>query len=107
MWRSVTFVRGTLAGLLVLAVSAGVAIALVSPRGQDGVAGAPPDSEGAQENPSSDEASSAKRADIRVQSALVTTPVTAVDSSGEYVFDLSEEDFRVLDNGVPQRLERF
>jgi VWFA-related protein len=62
---------------------------------------------GAQENPSSDEASSAKRADIRVQSALVTTPVTAVDSSGEYVFDLSEEDFRVLDNGVPQRLERF
>jgi VWFA-related protein len=71
------------------------------------VAGAPPDSEGAQENPSSDEASSAKRADIRVQSALVTTPVTAVDSSGEYVFDLNEEDFRVLDNGVPQRLERF
>lgn len=107
MWRSVTFVRGTLAGVLVLAVSAGVAIALVSPRGQDGVAGAPPDSEGAQENPSSDEASSTKRADIRVQSALVTTPVTAVDSSGEYVFDLSEEDFRVLDNGVPQRLERF
>jgi len=107
MWRSVTFVRGTLAGLLVLAVSAGVGIALVSPRGQDGVAGAPPDSEGAQENPSSDEASSTTRADIRVQSALVTTPVTAVDSSGEYVFDLSEEDFRVLDNGVPQRLERF
>jgi VWFA-related protein len=107
MRKNVTFVRQTLAGLLLLAVFAGLALASVSSRAQEDVTGTPPSGEGAQENPSSDETSSAKRADIRVQSALVTTPVTAVDSSGQFVFDLTEEDFRVLDNGVPQRLERF
>jgi VWFA-related protein len=37
----------------------------------------------------------------------VTTPVTAFNSAGDFLYDLREEDFTVLDNGVPQRLERF
>jgi VWFA-related protein len=44
---------------------------------------------------------------IRVQSALVTAPVTVIDSSGQFVYDLEEGDFQVFDNGVPQQLERF
>jgi len=46
-------------------------------------------------------------AKIRVQSTLVTAPVTVISSSGEFVYDLQEGDFRVFDNGVPQRIERF
>lgn len=44
---------------------------------------------------------------IRVLSNLVTTPVTVVDRRGEFVYDLSENDFRILDNGVPQRIQSF
>lgn len=45
--------------------------------------------------------------DIRVRSNLVETPVTVTDSQGESVYDLSEEDFRIFDNGVPQRIQTF
>ena len=44
---------------------------------------------------------------IRVQSPIVTAPVTVIDSSGEFIYDLDEKDFRILDNGVPQRIARF
>src|SRR6266542_232809 len=44
---------------------------------------------------------------IRVQSPIVTAPVTVIDSSGEFVYDLDEKDFQILDNGVPQRIQRF
>jgi VWFA-related protein len=44
---------------------------------------------------------------IRVTSTLVTAPVTVLDSRGNFVYDLGEEDFKIFDNGVPQRLERF
>jgi VWFA-related protein len=44
---------------------------------------------------------------IRVPSNLVETPVTVTDSKGEFVFDLNENDFHILDNGVPQRIENF
>jgi VWFA-related protein len=44
---------------------------------------------------------------IRVQSPLVTTPVTALEASGEFVYDLDEDDFQIFDNGLPQRIERF
>lgn len=44
---------------------------------------------------------------IRVRSNLVETPVTVTDSNGEFVYDLSEADFRILDDGVPQRIESF
>jgi VWFA-related protein len=44
---------------------------------------------------------------IRAEAVLVTTPVTVEDDRGEFVFGLREPDFVVLDEGVPQRIERF
>jgi len=44
---------------------------------------------------------------IRVQSILVTTPVTVIDHNGEFVSDLDENDFKIYDNGVEQQIQRF
>lgn len=44
---------------------------------------------------------------IRVQSILVTTPVTVIDRSGEFVSDLDRSAFRIYDNGIPQQIQRF
>jgi VWFA-related protein len=46
-------------------------------------------------------------AQIRVRVDLVTTPVTVRDSAGHQVYDLNGSEFRVLDNGVEQKIERF
>ena len=45
--------------------------------------------------------------DIRVHSNLVATPVTVIDPAGEFVYDLKQSDFEILDNGAPQRIESF
>jgi VWFA-related protein len=57
--------------------------------------------------PASESQGNPKAPNIRVQSILVTTPVTVIDHSGEYVSDLDEKDFKVYDNGVQQPLQRF
>jgi VWFA-related protein len=44
---------------------------------------------------------------IRVPVNLVVAPVTVINSKGDYVFDLQEKDFEVLDNGVRQHIEQF
>ncbi|MGH9432434.1 MAG: VWA domain-containing protein [Terriglobia bacterium] len=44
---------------------------------------------------------------IRVQSSLVVVPVTVMSPSGDFVENLSQTDFQVLDDGVPQRITRF
>ena len=44
---------------------------------------------------------------IKVQVALVTTPVTVRDGHGEMVNNLEAQDFRVTDNGVPQKIFHF
>jgi VWFA-related protein len=44
---------------------------------------------------------------IRVPSNMVLAPVTVINSKGDYVFDLQEKDFEVLDNGVRQKIEQF
>lgn len=44
---------------------------------------------------------------IRVQSILVTTPVTVINRGGDFVSDLDEKDFKIFDNGVQQPIERF
>ncbi|MGH9794400.1 MAG: VWA domain-containing protein, partial [Candidatus Acidiferrales bacterium] len=44
---------------------------------------------------------------IRVRVDLVTTPVTVRNSGGQMVFDLASSEFRVFDNGVEQKIERF
>jgi VWFA-related protein len=45
--------------------------------------------------------------DIKLQVALVTTPVTVRDSRGAMVHSLQEQDFRVTDNGVAQKISHF
>ena len=45
---------------------------------------------------------------IRIQSNLVTAPVTVIDKkTGQFVYDLEESDFQILDNGRPQRITNF
>ncbi len=48
-----------------------------------------------------------KTPEIKVRVALVNTPVTVRDSSGEMVHDLDKSDFRILDNGVEQKITHF
>jgi hypothetical protein len=38
---------------------------------------------------------------------VVTVPVTVTDPNGDFVTDLEVNDFTVLDNGVPQKIESF
>jgi VWFA-related protein len=44
---------------------------------------------------------------IKVRSLLVNTPVTVRDDKGEMVHTLEEADFRVTDNGKPQKITHF
>jgi len=44
---------------------------------------------------------------IRVRVNLVNTPVVVHDTRGELILDLEENNFRVFDNGVQQKLEGF
>lgn len=44
---------------------------------------------------------------IRTQVNEVTTPVTVVDKQGNFVLDLQEKDFHVLDNGAEQHIQRW
>ncbi|HTV56129.1 MAG TPA: VWA domain-containing protein [Terriglobia bacterium] len=46
-------------------------------------------------------------ASIHVQSNLVVAPVTVIDRSGNFIQDLTQNDFHILDNGVPQRITEF
>ena len=45
--------------------------------------------------------------EIKVQVALVTTPVTVRDSRGIMVHDLEAKNFQVTDNGIPQKISHF
>jgi VWFA-related protein len=95
-------VRSVLAGLLMVGLAAGIS---ATARAQEGVAGAPPVyTPPKKEQP---ELTHRNGANIRVQSNLVTTPVTVIDESGDFVYDLREGDFEILDNGFPQHIERF
>jgi hypothetical protein len=48
-----------------------------------------------------------KNAKLKVQVALVNTPVTVRNSRGEMVHDLDMKDFQVTDNGAPQQISHF
>ena len=48
-----------------------------------------------------------KAPEIKVRVALVYTPVTVRDSSGEMVHELDKADFRIFDNGVEQKITHF
>ena len=44
---------------------------------------------------------------VKVQVALVNTPVTVRDARGEMVHDLEARDFQIADNGVTQQISHF
>jgi VWFA-related protein len=94
----------------VLAVAlAGVFCGLIlssSVRAQEGVAGDNPVAK-SKLQPPSDVKSSENESRIRVPVNMVTAPVTVLSSKGDYIFDLQEKDFTVLDNGVRQHIEQF
>jgi VWFA-related protein len=104
MSRTRATTRRALVGFLVfMAVAGGVFVAWA----QEGVTGVPPEFSPPKEEESKPGLARRDAADIRVQSTLVTTPVTVIDPQGEFVYDLKERDFEILDNGIPQRIERF
>jgi VWFA-related protein len=45
--------------------------------------------------------------EIRVSTDEVVVPVTVTDATGEFVLDLSQQDFHVFDNGVEQTIDRW
>src|SRR6184192_3395245 len=47
------------------------------------------------------------QAKVKVQVALVNTPVTVRDGRGEMVHNLEASDFQITDNGVAQRISHF
>jgi VWFA-related protein len=44
---------------------------------------------------------------LRVESKLVTTPVTVFDSAGQFVYDVDQNEFKIYDNGVLQQIKQF
>jgi VWFA-related protein len=44
---------------------------------------------------------------IHVRTTIVSSPVTVMDRSGNFMQDLKESDFDVTDNGVAQKIQRF
>jgi len=78
-----------------------------SARAQEGVAGDNPVVSKPKQEPPADTKSSKNEPQIRVTVNLVTAPVTVINSKGDFVFDLEEKDFEILDNGVRQRIEQF
>ncbi|MBI1983846.1 MAG: hypothetical protein HYS61_06580, partial [Acidobacteria bacterium] len=93
--------------LVVFLLAAGVAGVVFATWAQEGVTGAPPVFSPPKDEESRPELARRDAADIRVQVTLVTTPVTVIDEAGDFVYDLTEKDFEILDNGFPQRIERF
>jgi VWFA-related protein len=48
------------------------------------------------------------RPKIQIQSNLVTAPVTVTSkATGEFIYDLTQNDFQILDNGKPQQITGF
>jgi len=93
---------------LALAILAGGLSAVSLGRAQEGVTGENPVFSKPKDQPPPDlKHQEAEAAKIRVQSPLVATPVTVFDTAGQLVYDLNEKDFQILDNGVPQRIDRF
>lgn len=44
---------------------------------------------------------------VRINTTLVTVPVSVMDRDGRYVFDMQREEFRLYENGIEQELAFF
>jgi VWFA-related protein len=59
-------------------------------------------------NPDENKKQKATQEDIiRVDTSLVTIPVTVLDREGRYVTNLKKEDFQIFENGVEQQIALF
>lgn len=52
-------------------------------------------------------APSSKKNQIRVVTTEVSVPVTVTDNTGDFVLDLQQKDFRVFDDGAPQKIDTW
>ena len=100
--RTVTLILS----LLLLPVL-GAAIAATSARAQDDVTGGAPVFSKPKDQPPPDPDLVKQATSIKVRSTLVSTPVAVIDRSGDFVYDLEQKDFEILDNGTPQRILNF
>jgi VWFA-related protein len=93
----------TLAALTVAALLAGPAFA------QEEAPPAPQEAPRAdlETAPADPEEFSAVRGDIRVRVDVVNVPLTVIDRRGMPVFDLTKDDFRVFEDGIPQQIRYF
>lgn len=99
--------RVRVGGTLILTILAGAAVLSSPMAAQEGVTGGAPVYAKPKKQSPPPPASVKQKSDIRVQSNLVTTPVAVIDSSGQFVYNLDEKDFQILDNGVPQKIQSF
>src|SRR5215208_5171899 len=44
---------------------------------------------------------------VRVETNLVTTPVSVLDRDGRFIPGLKKKDFKIFENGVPQAITYF
>ncbi len=94
--------------LSVLAVAALGAAVFASPaRAQEGVTGGAPVFSKPKDEPPPSPDLVKQATSIKVRSNLVTTPVAVIDRSGDFVYDLEQKDFEILDNGSPQKIQSF
>lgn len=73
--------------------------------------GGPPVLGGAQNSQSSTESSAEPTIGdddvIRVETNLVTMPVSVLDRDGRFISGLGQQDFQIFENGTPQKVEYF
>jgi VWFA-related protein len=91
-----------LALLVVLAVQSPIRITLA----QQSTAGKSPE-QAAPKKDAPDQEQVTPPYTIRENVHLVTTPVTVFDTGGQFVYDLQQDEFKVYDNGNPQRIMQF
>jgi len=108
MFSASPWSRVTIVGTFIFTAWISVAVISSPVRAQDGVTGgAPVYSKPKKTQPPPAPPTVKQESNIKIQSNLVTTPVAVIDSSGQFVYDLEEKDFQILDNGVSQKIRNF
>jgi VWFA-related protein len=104
MLRKLRVLRVPALLLVTLGIAAGLALAGSAPNvAREAPTGATHNEKaGTQEAPPPDAVQS-----IRVRTTEVTAPVTVRDRYGRLVLNLTEKDFRLYDDGVPQKITHF
>ena len=107
--------------LSLVTISAQVASSQTRPRRVDGTTPAPSPSPSSVELPKPDNVNVESRRSkpvvsseggqdldvVRIETNLVTVPVSVVDRDGRYISDLQKEDFQIAEDGVEQEIAYF